>query len=92
MVEQTSFGLGKGTVCLSVCPSVCLYVSLPVCLSISLYIFLSVCLLALISGISHQQANTQCDGGGQQGDGIVGGVCTYRGAGVGQAQLQQLPV
>ena len=44
---------------MSVCPSVCLYVPLPVCLSVSLYVFLSVCLSALISTISHQQANMQ---------------------------------
>ena len=44
---------------MSVCLSVCLYVSLPVCLSVSLYVFLSVCLSALISTISHQQANMQ---------------------------------
>ena len=46
---------------MSVCLSVCLYVSLPVCLSVSLYVFLSVCLSALISTISHQQANMQWD-------------------------------
>ena len=28
---------------MSICQSVCLYVSLPVCLSVSLYVFLSVC-------------------------------------------------
>ena len=45
---------------MSVCLSVCLYVSLPFCLSVSLYVFLSVCLSVLISAISHQQANMQC--------------------------------
>ena len=45
---------------MSVGLSVCLYVSLPVCLSVSLCVFLSVSLSALISAISHQQANMQC--------------------------------
>ena len=45
-----------------VCLSVRLYVSLPVCLSVSLYVVLYVCLSALISAISHQQANMQCAG------------------------------
>ena len=44
---------------MSVCLSVCLYVSLPVCLSVSLYVFLSVCLSSLICEISHQQAKMQ---------------------------------
>ena len=44
---------------LSVCQSVCLYVSLSVCMSVSRYVFLSVSRSALISAISHQQANMQ---------------------------------
>ena len=49
--------LGKERAVVSL--SVCLYVSLPVGLSVSWSIFLSVCLPALISAISHQQANMQ---------------------------------